>query len=405
MSTAITRCPKCKTSFKVNSAHLNTARGAVRCGSCLTIFNAKENLVGAPAKPKPTPPKPKTTPPPVTTPVPEQSDAFDDDMLISDDMSDPAEQEESDFDENIFVAGTTAKSDINLFERKQRKNDNDDGNRSDTDESWALNLLEEDEHDARAQQRPEESPSDVSSDDAAPDVDNEPSFRVIDDDFSGEFHALFDEGPAPTESEVAEMEHEERVEDLFEDSESDADNDRDFLHTLEPEPLELHVRHHAPIWQSNVFWLVLSALALFLALFQMAAFNFDSWSRKQSLRPYYAQACGVFGCTLPVLQNLDRIRITNMVVVDHPQLSQTLLVDATLLNQADFEQYFPTLLLTFTNLSNEILSRHEFPPSSYVGGELAGHTLMPARHPIHITLEIPDPGAEAVNYQISVVKP
>lgn len=45
MSDAITRCPKCTTSFRITEAHLKSAKGAVRCGSCLNIFNAKENLI------------------------------------------------------------------------------------------------------------------------------------------------------------------------------------------------------------------------------------------------------------------------------------------------------------------------------------------------------------------------
>src|SRR5699024_4946884 len=45
MDNRVTECPRCGTSFRVTAAHLTVAAGAVRCGSCLHIFNALENWV------------------------------------------------------------------------------------------------------------------------------------------------------------------------------------------------------------------------------------------------------------------------------------------------------------------------------------------------------------------------
>lgn len=42
----ITRCPNCDTSFRVTDYQLQMADGAVRCGSCLTIFTAADHKVG-----------------------------------------------------------------------------------------------------------------------------------------------------------------------------------------------------------------------------------------------------------------------------------------------------------------------------------------------------------------------
>ena len=54
MSDMITRCPKCHTSFRITQAQLQTAKGSVRCGSCLHIFKALDHLVSGktPASPK-----------------------------------------------------------------------------------------------------------------------------------------------------------------------------------------------------------------------------------------------------------------------------------------------------------------------------------------------------------------
>ena len=44
-----TRCPHCAAQFKITDEHLKQARGAVRCGSCLQIFQANDYLVDPPA--------------------------------------------------------------------------------------------------------------------------------------------------------------------------------------------------------------------------------------------------------------------------------------------------------------------------------------------------------------------
>ena len=57
MAEHVTRCPHCQTSFRVRDEHLSVARGNVRCGSCLQVFNATEYfVVEKPAVP--TPPSP-----------------------------------------------------------------------------------------------------------------------------------------------------------------------------------------------------------------------------------------------------------------------------------------------------------------------------------------------------------
>ena len=41
----VTQCPHCRTSFRVSRAQLSAAHGAVRCGACLHVFNAGQQLL------------------------------------------------------------------------------------------------------------------------------------------------------------------------------------------------------------------------------------------------------------------------------------------------------------------------------------------------------------------------
>ena len=41
----VTECPSCRTRFRVAETQLQSARGRVRCGACLTVFNGVEHLI------------------------------------------------------------------------------------------------------------------------------------------------------------------------------------------------------------------------------------------------------------------------------------------------------------------------------------------------------------------------
>ena len=59
----VTQCPHCQTSFRVSHAQLSVARGMVRCGSCLQVFNAAKQLLEQRAKTSAQPPAPAETAP------------------------------------------------------------------------------------------------------------------------------------------------------------------------------------------------------------------------------------------------------------------------------------------------------------------------------------------------------
>lgn len=445
MTDSITRCPKCNTSFRVNDEHLKTARGAVRCGSCLNIFNAKENLINHPANKTEAPEKASKS-----QPNDDEDILISDDMPLDDDDSDEATQSDpyglgENLDENIFIAKSASKTEINLFERRIKDAEDHDQDHLDADESWAQKLLEEsdDEPSAAPALKPGKSTAAPSSDinDSAQEEDTDtPTEESLEpesytdsrtnnnsDDYNAAFQIIEDDPseergfePFPDQllsTEATDYEPELTAAADFTDpadneyyntnaaEDFESPHNSDFLESFEPEPLELHVKNDERFWHSRYFWASLNVLALLLVFIQIATFKFDDWAKHQGFRPYYAQACHITGCILPNLQDVSKIKIDNMLVINHPQKQGILLVDANLQNRAKFDQLFPTLMLTFTNLNNELISKFEFPPSTYVGGELAGKSLMPPKHPIHITLEIEDPGEDAVNYQISIVKP
>jgi len=121
------------------------------------------------------------------------------------------------------------------------------------------------------------------------------------------------------------------------------------------------------------------------------------------LRPWLQQACNVLDCVLPPQFDVAQVRTNSLIVRSHPTQKGALAVDAIITNQADFAQPYPVLQLQFSDLNGAPVAGRRFLPSEYLSGELTGARLMPVQQPVHIALEIVDPGSRAVNYQLSVV--
>jgi hypothetical protein len=63
------------------------------------------------------------------------------------------------------------------------------------------------------------------------------------------------------------------------------------------------------------------------------------------------------------------------------------------------------LELRFADLNGHLIASRRFKPGEYLSGDLEGMAEMPPQTPIHIALDILDPGAKAVNYSLSFHSP
>ncbi len=172
---------------------------------------------------------------------------------------------------------------------------------------------------------------------------------------------------------------------------------------LPPSLANLNVPSNSQKVRRNGLW-AFGVLALAFAMIaQVAYFRFDTGARSATWRPMYAQVCAWLECQLPSLQNVRNMATQHLVVRPHPDLQNALVVDTLLINNASQQQPFPDLVLEFKDLNDTVLASRRFKPSEYLAGELAGEALMPAGIPIHIGFEIVHPGAEAVSYQIRIL--
>lgn len=141
-------------------------------------------------------------------------------------------------------------------------------------------------------------------------------------------------------------------------------------------------------------------LASLLLAFQFSFFNMDQLARDPRYRSFYEKACSLLPCTLPTLQNLAQIRGSHLVVRQHPDHTKALIIDMIMTNKASYPQLFPIMQLTFTDSEHAPVRQRQFKPNEYLTGDLTALSAMPPNIPVHISLEVMDPGPKAKGWEV-----
>ncbi|UQS12613.1 DUF3426 domain-containing protein [Pseudomonas sp. HS6] len=417
----VTQCPHCQTSFRVSHTQLSVARGVVRCGSCLQVFNAAKQLLEqragkeavtpvAPAIVEPAPvtetPVVARQPEPIETPEP---------RAISQKQWSAAELDLDSLDLDQELARLEQRE-IQPTTEFGRPREESLSARRDShepeDEPWSDSLFSE-----PADERPAEPEHETEVIDAEPAKPErtEPSLSLEPVD-------LDDEPPIPQLRLHDPIDHSARHERLSASDEVDDDltpvepprkkRERsepgvraEVLQDLTDDPLQLDWQKRRSPWGRRLLWLLLILLAAGALAGQYIAYHFDELARQDQYRPWFQQLCPQIGCTVPSKVDIAKIKSSNLVVRSHPEFSGALVVDAIIYNRAPFSQPFPLLELRFADLNGHLIASRRFKPGEYLNGDLEGMAEMPPQTPIHIALDILDPGPKAVNYSLSFHSP
>lgn len=409
--------------------------------------------------PKPSTPKPAPKPTPAAKPVVrtinKSSLSQTDNILISDDMEGSKPESKNYQFDGFMDVDTIPKAEVSLFERKIRNKDVDETTTNKADESWAEMLIEDEDNAApkltviRAK-TDEQLADDELFESHAVNTERENTTQAAPAaskaSAPGLMFSLVGEKEAPAEQrrnhqaaddfilsdELERMPSNQGFNasnaadaldpSIFETPEESAGVDNDapkrqvktqpkirsydgsrtaLLMNIIPAPIEFNAKRMRR-WYQRKLWPTLSILGLLALVVQVAWFKFDYFSRVEPYRTGYLFLCPHLGCQVPTLVDTSRILASNLVVREHPDTEGALAVDVMLINGAPFEQPFPDLLLVFTDIDQNQVASRRFIPKDYLGGELVGRELMPQNQKIHVTLDLVDPGAEAVNYHISI---
>lgn len=144
--------------------------------------------------------------------------------------------------------------------------------------------------------------------------------------------------------------------------------------------------------------LVVGLLMLLLGL-QWVYFNRDTLAGDASLRPALERFCSVLHCRLPLRVELARLEIIDRDVRKHPQADAALLINASIANRAGFNQPYPVFEISFSDTAGKPVAMRRFLPREYLDEAVDTVAGMAPDEPVHIVLEVQDPGEAAVSFQ------
>lgn len=154
---------------------------------------------------------------------------------------------------------------------------------------------------------------------------------------------------------------------------------------------------------------VAALLALLLVGLLFAQYlykNRGELARYDSLRPLLSSICQVARCELPPQSDINKIALLNHGVYSHPNIENALMIKATITNQAGFEQPLPIIELSLSNVRGKKLALRRFTPNEYLPEDkIPANGLMPIGRKIPISLQVIDPGKEALAFEFEFLQP
>lgn len=414
----VTQCPHCQTSFRVSHAQLSVARGVVRCGSCLQVFNAAKQLLDQAGKETVAPAAPAVA----QSPEPAEPRAISQKQWSAAEL----DLDSLDLDQELARLEQREIQPITEFSRPREDSLSARRDSAENDvEPWANDSLFSESAADRAQ--PVENLDDLDRLDTPEPAEplketgilarTEPSLSLepveLDDEPQPPQLRLHDPLDPPLHHERLSAAPSKDIEDDLPSIEplrkrrerSEPGVRAEALQDLTDDPLQLDWQKRRSPWGRRLFWLLLILLGAAALVGQYVAYHFDELARQDQYRPWFQQLCPPIGCTVPSKVDIAKIKSSNLVVRSHPEFGGALVVDAIIYNRAPFSQPFPLLELRFADLNGHLIASRRFKPGEYLSGDLEGMAEMPPQTPIHIALDILDPGAKAVNYSLSFHSP
>ncbi|WP_166218231.1 DUF3426 domain-containing protein [Pseudomonas atagonensis] len=419
----VTQCPHCQTSFRVSHAQLSVARGVVRCGSCLQVFNAAKQLLEQHAgKDAVTPVAPLIAELPVETLPAAEPPAVDEapaPRAISQNQWSASELDldSLDLDEELARLEQREIQPVSELGRQREESLSARRDSPEADETvWRDSLFSARDDERLSEPEEDEAEQPIVESEPAKPARTEPSLSLEPVDLDDEpaipqlrLHDPIDPN-ARRERFCASDEADEDDLPLIEPVRKKRERAEpgvraEVLQDLTDDPLQLDWQKRRSPWGRRLLWLLLVLIAAGGLAGQYIAYHFEELARQDQYRPWFQQVCPQIGCTVPSKVDIAKIKSSNLVVRSHPEFSGALVVDAIIYNRATFSQPFPLLELRFADLNGHLIASRRFKPGEYLNGDLEGMAEMPPQTPIHIALDILDPGPKAVNYSLSFHSP
>ncbi|MFK7995656.1 MAG: zinc-ribbon and DUF3426 domain-containing protein [Granulosicoccus sp.] len=389
-----TRCANCQTVFEVSSELLASNDTRVRCGECLSIFDALINLR-------------------------QDGPAIDDDGVLVDDdgnyvdvdgnyisaiadatadstgLNDGTEDVRSDagtmrgdastldvtYSDFDLFSGEASLPDVAYFDQTQDLSslrfDEPDGDETFSDTLFAHDMtIKASEFDEQAaEQSPALEPSalDTKVDFVTDDLQRDPVVFAYRD--PGALQADHESVPEP---------------DVADDLK------------VVPEPADDVELASLSTSKTSGSWLMRVFIVLLIVVVSAGLYAYKSRDvllQNPEIRPWAAKACSWVGCELRPLVSLAALKPMKRAVFAHPTIENALVIDLAFMNQAWFDQPYPVLEISLTDSLGGLVVRNNVTPAEYLDG-WQSQDLFSAGERLDLSLTVEDPGQTATSFEL-----
>ncbi len=167
-----------------------------------------------------------------------------------------------------------------------------------------------------------------------------------------------------------------------------------------PMPGELRPRPPAARPRS-LAWGAGAALLLAALLGQWGWHQRERLTQSPELRPWMERACAVFGCRLPLADDLSQIRLVGRNIRPHPSVAGALIISAAMQNQAPYPQPYPTVEIALSDLHGRKIAMRRFEPVEFLDEDVSLENGMPPLTLLPLVFEVVDPGEDAVAFEFT----
>jgi predicted Zn finger-like uncharacterized protein len=376
----VTQCPHCQTSFRVSHAQLSMARGVVRCGACLQVFNAAQQLLNQStetAQPRAVRRCRLPNRHPSTAAISQKQwtgEELDLDHLDLDEELAKLEEREIQPSKSFGQPRTAAKR--RVPERSPRYGLRPKKNSGPP----ACSATPPDERAATIAHRGCVEPAAAPT--GKPSV---PSRRCPRHSTRWTMSPPLQcrrRSRTPLASQRLSAARRGRALSLrhaASDTRHGRTSMREMLLDLEDDPLHLDWQKRPAGWGKRLLWRPWCCWPPPPWPASTLPTTSTNWPARTSTARWFQELCPKLGCTVPSRVDIAHIKSSNLVVRSHPEFAGALVVDAIIYNRATFSQPFPLLELRFADLNGRMIASRRFKPGEYLSGELAGQTEMPPR--------------------------
>ena len=419
----LTRCPQCVAWFRVRAEQLSVANGLVTCGRCEHVFNALASLIEeAAVRSSPLPPRVEDLTTDRAAQTTDQAPAVPDAPLrfvrvVATPTTTPAVTPavtplRAQLVQPVMTTAATLAVSLGLARSSGdaaavlASRHHDDGLEARHGaEATALNtddvLPQVDAHAAEIDVPPAPLPAD--SLDIGPMSRQLHELDIADFDFSADDEEVHDAPAAQHARDEAPRVR--RADDGDEKGDEDEQHSGARARTEAPAVLldDLAALESAPrpaVWRS-VAWTLFGLVLLALAAVQLA------FIERQPLLarvPNAALLIDALCARLPCLERREAasgVRLLARDVREHPSYRDALLVNASIVNDANTPSPYPVIDLRLRDAVGNVLSARQFQPSEYLDQSIDIADGMPSARPVYIVLELAGNASNAVSFEFT----